>query len=215
MNDTKFPSAAGIILAGGKSRRIGGNKAFLKLGGRTFIEIIVDKLRLLFKQVIIVANTPGDYRHLQVQIVKDLIPGKGSLGGIYSGLFHSESHHNFVTACDMPFLNVEVIKYMQNTIEGYDVIIPKRQKGLEPLHAFYSRNCLRPIKKYIDSGTNLKILDFFSAVKVSLIVDTVLRPMDQEGMSFFNINTPADLESARQYLPLSILEQENEQSSFR
>lgn len=186
-----------IILAGGENERIGQNKAFIRLNaGPTIIENQIRLLRKIFTELLIVTNSPQEYQHLGVKITEDIIPHKGSLGGIYSGLFSSESFYNFFLACDLPFIHIGLIAYMKELVAGYDVVIPRTRLGYEPLSAFYSRNCLSPIKRQMDSG-NLKIVDFFPRAKVRTIEAGELNKFDPEGTSFLNINTQKELEKAR------------------
>lgn len=185
-----------IILAGGKNKRIGQNKGFIKLNGPTIIENQIRLLQGIFEEILIVANSPQEYQHLGVEVTEDIIPHKGSLGGIYSGLFSSESFYNFFLACDIPFPNIDLIAYMKDLVDNYDVVIPRTGVGYEPLSAFYSRDCLSPIKRQMDSG-NLKIVDFFPHVKVRTIEAEELNKFDPDGISFFNINTREDLKKAR------------------
>ncbi|MCK4326832.1 molybdenum cofactor guanylyltransferase [bacterium] len=187
-----------VILAGGENKRTGLNKALLKLNGQSLMETIIGKLRNLFKEVIIVSSYPREYEHLNLKVVKDLIPQKGPLGGIYSGLSFSKSSHSFVVACDMPFINPDLIRYMKVRIDDSDVLIPKTREGYEPLHAFYSKNCLDVIRKQLDSEASLKIVDFFDQVNVKYIEEEEVRKFDPDGLSFFNINTSGDLNKARQ-----------------
>lgn len=185
-----------IILAGGENKRIGRNKAFIKLNGLTIIENQIRLLREIFAEVLIVANCSQEYRHLSVEVTEDVIPHKGSLGGIYSGLLSSESFYNFFLACDMPFPDINLIAYMRNRLNGCDVVIPRTKSGYEPLFAFYSKDCLSPIKRQMDSG-NLKIIDFFPRVKIRVIGPEELSKFDPRRISFFNINAPEGLEEAQ------------------
>ena len=102
----------GIILAGGKSSRMGTNKAFLTVGGERLIDRTVRIFKDIFHEVILVTNTPFDYLDQDCTIATDIIKGKGALGGIYTGLFFASHDHSFVSACDMPFLDKSFIKYM-------------------------------------------------------------------------------------------------------
>jgi len=187
-----------IILAGGENRRIGLNKAFIRLtpAGRTIAENQIKILKELFGEVLIITNSPPLYHHLRVEVIRDIIPGKGPLGGIYTGLSSSESFHNFFLACDMPFPNIKLISYMRDRLADYDVVVPRTESGYQAVFAFYSKNCLLPIKRQMDSG-NLKIVDFFSRAKVRAIEPEELNKFDPGEMSFFNINTQEDLEKAR------------------
>ena len=149
-----------VILAGGKSSRMGSNKAFLKLKGKTFIERQIDLLREMFDEIFISANTPSEYEYLKLPVFKDIYPEKGPLCGIYTSLVNSGSTSTFMLACDMPFVESGLIKHLKGFTKEYDVVVPKSERGLEPLHAFYSKNCIDPIKKELDSN-NLRIISFF------------------------------------------------------
>ena len=194
----------GIILAGGKNTRIRTNKALLKIPSseagfkeKTFIRIIVEKLRGIFNEIIIVTNNPEEHKALRVKLVKDIIPDKGSLGGLYSGLVHSGTSHSFVVAVDMPFLNPDLIKYMKKFCPKYDVITPKIKGIYEPLHTIYSKNCLPHIEKQIQDN-NLRIIEFFPKLRVKEIKEPTIRKFDPELLSFFNINTLEDYQKARE-----------------
>jgi molybdopterin-guanine dinucleotide biosynthesis protein A len=189
-------SVSCIVLAGGEGKRLGTDKAFLRVGGRVLIEGIVEKMARIGDEVIIVTNSPQRYNHLGVRLVGDVYPGKGSLGGIYSGLKAAHSHHSLVVACDMPFLDLRLLRYMILLSPGHDVVIPRVGGLTEPLHAIYSKKCLQPIKRVLASGGR-RIIDFFSEVRVRYIEEQEIQLFDPQGLSFFNINTLADLEKAR------------------
>lgn len=185
-----------IILAGGKNERMAKKKAFIKLKHRRLIEIIIEKLKVLFKEIIVVTNFPEGYKHLEVRVVKDIIPHCGPLGGLYSGLKESKSHYNFVTGCDMPFLKTSLIKHLVDNCRGSEVTIPKFDGFLEPLCAVYSKNCLGAIREELNEN-NLAIRSIFSKVRVKYIPKKDLLRLDLDLVSFFNINTPKDIERAR------------------
>jgi len=175
-----------VILTGGKSSRIGRNKAFLKIGDKTFIETLIGKLQKLFKGIIISTKTTDQFRHLKlpkVKIVKDRSKVLGSLVGIYSALKKSPTEYIFVIAVDMPTVETGLIKRLLRNYKGCDVIIPKTKKGLEPLCAVYSKECLPFIQRQIKGG-NYKIIDFFGQVRVKTI------RLNRDGL--FNVNTPSD-----------------------
>ena len=178
-----------IILAGGKSRRMGSNKAFLKYGDTTFIEHQVMMLRKIFDEIILSANDENAYAGLKLAIVSDVIPEKGPLSGIYAGLSHARSSHAFVIACDMPFINEKLILYLKSQINGYDVVVPQTSRGLEPMHAFYSRNCIQPMHRCLEEG-RLRIVDFFSEVKVKVVDEKEFAGLDASLQSLINLNTP-------------------------
>lgn len=189
-------SVSCIVLAGGRGRRLGTDKAFLKIGGRVLIEGIVEKMARIGDEVIIVTNSPQRYSHLEARLVGDIYPGRGALGGIYSGLRAARSDHSLVVACDMPFLDLRLLRYMILLSPGQDVVIPRVGGLTEPLHAIYSKQCLPPIERVLASGDR-KIISFFPEVRVRYIEEQEVKLFDPQCLSFFNINTLADLERAR------------------
>ena len=182
-----------VILVGGKSSRMGTNKAFLELKGKTFIELQIELLREMFDEISISANTPSEYEYLNLPIFKDIYPGKGPLGGIYTSLINSSSLHTFMLACDMPFVGPKLIKHLKDLTKEYDVVIPKSENGLEPLHAFYSKNCIEPIKRELDEN-NLRIRSFFPQVNVKIVELDSLASSDYFKNSIKNLNTMDDYE---------------------
>ncbi len=185
-----------IILAGGKSSRMGRNKALLKIEGKSFIERQIDLLREIFEDIIISANTPSDYAFLHLPVIKDVFPEKGPLGGIYTGLMESKSPHTFFLACDMPFVELPLIRHLKGLLRGVDVVVPKSGRGLEPLHAFYSKKCIGPIKRELDRN-NLRIISFFSEVTVKIVELDNLTSSPEFKESITNLNTKEDYESAK------------------
>ena len=186
----------GVILAGGRSRRMGLNKAFLEINGKPIVDQIIDIFRDTFEGVTLVTNSPSEYLHLDVRIVTDLIPDKGALGGIYTGLFYSLSPHIFVAACDIPFLEKGFIDYMVSKAGNYDVVVPHPSDGLQPLHAIYSKGCSRHIEALIEQD-ELKILNLYRKVKVLELSPHEILSFDPQQTLFLNINTPEDLERVR------------------
>jgi molybdenum cofactor guanylyltransferase len=182
-----------VILAGGKSSRMGSNKAFLKLEGKTFIERQIDLLREMFDEIFISANTPSEYEYLNLPVFKDIYPEKGPLCGIYTSLINSNSLHTFMLACDMPFVETGLIKHLKEFTREYDVVVPKSERGLEPLHAFYSKNCIDPIRKELDAD-NLRIISFFTHVNVKIVELANLTSPDSLKRSIKNLNTRDEYE---------------------
>jgi molybdenum cofactor guanylyltransferase len=187
-----------IVLAGGRSLRLGKNKILETLGGETLIERVVECLAPISNQII-VATIQGQqlprFKH-HVEIVFDTYPGKGSLGGLYSGLKAARSFHSLVVAADMPFLNQSLLTYMMEMASDFDVVIPRVEGFIEPLHAVYSKRCLETIETQMKNG-QLSIRYFLSHVKVRYLDKDELERFDPEHLSFFNINTAADLEKAK------------------
>jgi molybdopterin-guanine dinucleotide biosynthesis protein A len=198
MTDGRNSSQLGaVVLAGGRSSRLGQDKAFLKVNGQFLIELIVDQLAQLSDEVIIVANEASRYEQFEAVVVGDAYPGKGALGGIYSGLTASTSSHCLVVACDMPFLNLSLLRYMQGLASDYDVVIPRIGKLTEALHAIYSRDCLPFIDDLLEAG-DLRIVHFFSHVRVRYVDRDEVDIFDPEHLSFFNINNQTNLMRARE-----------------
>lgn len=183
----------GIILSGGKNSRMGTNKAFLEIGGERLIDRTTRIFKDIFKEIILVTNSPLDYLDHDGVIVADIIKGKGALGGIYTGLFFASHDHAFVSACDMPFLNKAFIEYMVRHTESYDIVVPKRADGLQPLHAVYSKQCLPAIKRVINQD-KLKVTGFYKGLKTLEIPEDVMKSFDPEVKMFINVNTRGDLE---------------------
>jgi len=188
----------GIILAGGKNLRMGKNKAFLEVNGERIIDRTKNLFLELFDEVLLVTNSFLDYLDLNLRMVADLYVGKGALGGVHTGLFHASHSHAFVAACDMPFLNKELIRHLIELSPGYDIVIPKTQDGWQPLHAVYSRKCL-PFMEDLIRQDNLKIIDFFHRVKKKEVPTDEILPLDPSLASFLNINTPEELARAKDY----------------
>jgi molybdopterin-guanine dinucleotide biosynthesis protein A len=188
---------AGIILAGGKGKRLGGSgKALRQLAGKPLLEWVRERLAPLFPEIILVTNTPESYSFFPGRVVTDLHPHRGPLGGIEAGILAAEEPINFVTGCDMPFLNQRLIRRMQAYTRDYDVVIPRLGSFIEPLHAFYSRQTLFLIRKLLREG-NYKLSNLLAApLKVYYMNEEEIRVLDPRGLSFFNVNTPADLARA-------------------
>ncbi len=182
----------GIILSGGKSVRMGKDKAFIKVEGIPIIQRIIDLFWKLFEETIIITNQRDQYLHLKATIYEDLLPNSGALGGLYTGLFYSFFHYSFVVACDMPYLKAEMIRYLIDRIEGYDAVVPKTEDGLEPLHAVYSKECIDPIHKVL-LEKKTRIMDFYPFVRVHVVETSEILPIDPGMESFININTPDEL----------------------
>ena len=190
-----------IVLAGGKGLRLGRDKALETIGNRSLLEWVVFRVGFFNSDIIIVTATKQSFPQVtsypKLRIVTDTYPGKGSLGAIYTGLTTSDSLYNLVVACDMPFLNQALLRYMIQLSANFDVVVPRLGKMVEPLHAIYSRDCLAPIKCLLKQG-NLSVTELFSLVRVRYVEAEEINSFDPKHLSFFNINTQADLERARE-----------------
>ena len=188
----------GVILSGGKNTRMGGrNKAFIEFEGERLIDRTARIFRALFKEVILVTNSPLDYLEQNVMMVTDMYKDKGALGGIHAGLFHATREKAFFAACDMPFLNPEFIKAMIDLADRYEIVVPSPLDGLQPLHAVYPRKCLPVIEKLF-SQDKLKIIGFYPGYTIHKIPPDVLATFDPEGKMFSNVNS---LDELRKVLP--------------
>ena len=185
----------GIILAGGKSSRYGQNKALVEVNGIRLIERVIGVLEPLFEHLIIITNTPRDYAFLKLPMVEDLIKGLGPLGGIFTGLQTISDEAGLFVACDMPFVNAELIHHMADVMEDFDAVVPKVDWKIETLHAIYTKSCIPAIKELIDHR-DYQIFNFFQKVRVRYLNENEIRGFDPELKSFFNINRPEELLNA-------------------
>lgn len=185
------PRIGGIILAGGKSRRMGRDKAFLELGGRPLIEIVLDRVQDVAAQPIIVTNTPERYCHLGARVVADILPGVGTLGGIHAGLTASRYHQALVVACDMPWLNPPLLRYMASLSPSYEAVVPLVCGYYEPLHAVYSRDCLQHIEAELATGRR-EAFSFYPRANVRYVLSEEMVRFDPELRCLKNANTPAE-----------------------
>ncbi len=187
----------GVIQAGGKSTRMGGQpKALMELGGRRIIDRVVEVMAAVTDDLLVVTNTPELYASLGIPMVPDVFPDGGSLGGIYSGLRAAAGGAAFTVACDMPFLMPAVAKLVIARAEEADVVIPRAGAQLEPLHACYAKSCLGPMESRLGTG-RLKIVGFFEDVRVLVIPEEDVARLSPPDVVFMNVNTPAELERAR------------------
>ncbi len=188
----------GVILAGGESRRMGRPKALLPIGDTTLIEAVTARLREACPEILIVTNTPELYRHLEIRMVPDALPGRQSLVGIFTGVLHTGGPA-FVCGCDMPFLNPTLIRYLGSLAEGVDVVIPRHGGDYEPLHAVYTLACLEPIRRCAKRrGRNTGFLD---EVRVRVVEVEELCRFDPDLRSFVNVNTPEDYARLKAAVP--------------
>jgi len=197
MNSTQVPVSLAII-AGGQSSRMGRDKAFLELGGQTLIErVIAASADLGGSETILIANKPDQYRHLGLEIYEDILPDKGSLGGIYTALARATNPAALVLACDMPFIKTDLLRFMIAQLdEETDIVVPRVNGYPQAMHAIYKKTCLAPIRAQLDDN-RLKIIRFYNQMRVTYLDEADYAPYDPEGRSFTNLNTPAELERAR------------------
>ncbi len=190
----------GIVLAGGDSKRMGENKALLKLCDKPVIEWAVEKIKKTASEVIIVTDKDNLYDDLADKIISDKIQceGKNPMVGIFSGLSTSTNDYNLVVACDMPFLNVHLIRAMYQVAyqDEYDVVVPRINGYLEPLCAIYNRNTRFLMEKWIKAGA-YKIPDIYAHFNVKILPEEFCARYDSRLLSFLNLNYPYDYERAQ------------------
>jgi len=190
-SEIKPGEITGVILAGGNSSRMKSNKAFLPFRGELFIERIYRKLSALFREVLLVTNNPEFYRFLCCPTVPDVYPGMGSLAGIHAGLLNSKTPFVFVVACDMPYLNPGLIRFLVASLEGQELIIPESDEGLEPLHAVYNKSALPTMEQALRAGDG-KMMTCCARLQSRVISRDTVATLDPGFRSFRNINTPED-----------------------
>ena len=178
----------GIILAGGASTRMGSDKAFLPWGNTTMIEHVLNTISPLVDEIIVAVDDALRFKSLGVRVVEDIVPGAHALGGIYSGLQAASFSRCFVCACDMPFLDKRLIRFLAEQDQSFEIVIPMTKQGLEPLHAVYARSVLSVIKKELQRGAwDVKAL--VSKVHSLIVRQEVISLYDPEELSSVNINT--------------------------
>ena len=176
---------------------MGENKAFIQIDGIPIIKRIHALFGGLFDEILIVTNQKGLYKALDAKIYKDIFTGAGVAGGLYTGLFFSSRPYSFCVAADMPFLSKAVIEYLISCMDDYDVIVPRTNDGLQPLHAIYSKNCVDALKRVIDEKKR-RIIDIFPLVRTKVVDEVEFLSLDPNRKSFINVNTPEELDRVRQ-----------------
>lgn len=196
---TKLSNQAGLplpltalILCGGKSRRMGRPKAFLPYEGTTMVAHIINTARDIFNELFLVTNEPQWFEDLGVDIVKDILPYRGPLGGILSGLLVASNQHSFVLPCDMPFIDETLIREMLDNWHNSDVLILAHENGIEPLIGIYSKSCIQPMEESLFTKEPT-LHDFVSGLNAKTFFYHEDKHMaSQDIPPYFNIDTPQD-----------------------
>jgi len=188
-------NATAVILAGGKSSRMGRPKALLPFDNDPLIVHIVRALKSMFAEAVVVAAPEQELPPLPALLVRDEVAYQGPVGGIYYGLKAAQGEFCFVTSCDVAFTNLSLISYLISQISNYDVVVPHWQERFQPLHAVYRRSVLPLLKEQLERG-ELRPIFLYDKVRTRKVHEDEIRRLDPEGLSFLNMNTPADYEQA-------------------
>jgi molybdenum cofactor guanylyltransferase len=196
MNDhLTTADATAVILTGGKSSRMGRPKALLPFDGAPLIAHVVRALKNSFAEAVVVAAPEQELPSLPAVLVRDEVAYQGPVSGIYHGLKASSQEICFVTSCDAPFLNLQLIAYLLAQISDCDVVVPYWQERFQPLHAAYRRSVAPLLRQQLDRG-ELRPISLYSKVRTREIREDEIRRLDPEGLSFLNMNSPEDYQAA-------------------
>ena len=203
MDNRAASDITAVILAGGRSRRFGRDKAVASFAGEPMIRRVIWRAAgaVNAAEVVVVVSTMERARELPLdpehRVAVDAFPDGGALGAIYTGLLSSRTEWALVTACDMPFLSAPLLRHMAHCRGGVDAVVPAPAGRPEPTHALYSRRCLPVIKDRLLAG-ELKASGFIDQVDVQYLPDDELRRFDPELLSFFNVNRQEDMTRAEE-----------------
>jgi molybdopterin-guanine dinucleotide biosynthesis protein A len=196
----------GLILAGGESRRMGRDKAFLPWGRTTLIEHLLERLRPVTDELIVAVNparsrTGGAkdaqaFRRLQASVVVDCVPDAHALGGLYTGLRAASHALCFVCACDTPFLDPGLVRVLARQADGYDLVIPATGEGLQPLQAVYRKTVLPAVEELLRAGRR-EVRALLPMVRARIVDFRSFAPLEPQALGFFNVNTPEGYATAR------------------
>ncbi|GFO70840.1 hypothetical protein GMLC_44190 [Geomonas limicola] len=180
----------GVILVGGKSRRMGQDKAFLPVSGRPLFEGVLELFRAQFSRILLVGDREERFADYGLPILADQFPGS-SLGGLYTGLSQAPSPYVFVASCDLAYPSAQVLKKICTLREGHDAVVPRTAHGFEPLFALYAKSCLNPIKEQLKRG-EFCAYAYYPQLKIRYLAGEELSRLDPAGTAFVNLNTPEE-----------------------
>lgn len=183
------------IQAGGRSQRMGQDKGLVLLGGKPLVQHVLDRAASLGEDVLIVTNRAQDYAFLGVRLVPDDVPESGVLAGLRTALVAARGETVLVLACDTPFVSRPLLEHLLSESGRGQVIVPRRAGEYEPLQAVYARSCLPAVEAALRAGEK-RMVAFYPRVSVLSVEEETLARYDPQGLSFFNVNTPQDLEQA-------------------
>ena len=190
MKTEQLSDITGVILVGGKSRRMGRDKAFLPWNGAPLFERVLRIFRESFATVLLAGGDAERYGGYGLPIIPDIYPGS-ALGGLYSGLCHAADQHVFVASCDMPYPSAGLLRYLCSLKAGYDCVVPETAQSFEPLFAVYAKSALPAMLDLLESG-NFRIYDLYPRLRTRYVGSEEMAPFADGGRSLINVNTPGE-----------------------
>ena len=190
MPDSNDRDITGVILVGGKSRRMGTDKAFLKVDDIPIFERVLSVFRRCFQRVVLIGDRAERFQAYALPVLPDSYPGS-SLGGLYTGLELATTPYVFVSSCDLPYALAGIVRHLCSLREGFDAVVVTTSQGYEPLFALYAKGCLPAIKALLDSGRYCAYA-FYPQVNVRFVPYGEIAPLDPDGRAFLNVNTPEE-----------------------
>ena len=187
-----------VIQAGGESRRMGRDKALIPFLGRPLIERVIARVSYLADEILVTTNRPQDYQFLSLPLFRDVIPDRGALGGLYTALHAASQPLVAVVACDMPFVQPELLAYERDLLLNsmIDAVIPKTEGGTEPFYAIYRRDSCLPQILIALQAEKWRVDSWFSRVHIRFLNQEEIFQFDPRGLAFNNVNTPEELAEA-------------------
>lgn len=187
----------GVVLAGGRSRRLGLDKGLVRFGGVPLLRIVVERVAQVCREVVVAVDRPDRYEGLGLpaRLVADESPGLGPLSGLQVGLRTCRTEHVLVAACDLPFLNMELLRHMARLPRSYQALVPWRDGRWQPLHAIYARSCLEAVDAMAAGGGSMQ--ELLGRLNVRRLDEEEMDRLDPDGLSLLNLNERSDLDRAR------------------
>ena len=204
METTNTP-VTGVILAGGRSRRMGENKALMRLGDEPLIAHVIRQMESVTDELLLITNEPNLYTTLKLPMYADILPDMGALGGLHTGLTYAANSAVICVGCDMPLLQPNLLSHLTTLLGDYDAVVPcvevvdRSTPVLQTLSAVYSKRCLPVIDEMLAAG-ELRVHALYDRIGARIVEPHEWQAFDPQGLSFFNINTPEDFEKANKYI---------------
>ncbi len=194
--NSQISSITGIILVGGKSRRMGTDKAFLEIDGVPIFERVLRVMTDCFTSVHLIGDQKERYAGYGLPVIADLYPGS-ALGGLYTGLLSAPTDLIFVAPCDMPFPSPSLIAYLCSLADNFDAVVPRTADGFEPLFALYRKSCLEAMRRLLEAG-NFCVYDFYPDIMARYVDEEEVARATDDGRSLINVNTPEEFASVKE-----------------